>query len=106
MKIPSKKIKRQYELTFLTPTAFTDSEASKIIEEVEALVKKHKGKVEKKENWNKKKLAYKIKHAGKSYDEALYTHLVVEFESTKIPVFEKDLKLNQKIIRYLLIVID
>lgn len=106
MKILSEKINRQYELTFLVSASLTNTEATKVVTEVEALVAKHQGKVAKKDDWGKKKLAYKIKHLGKSHAEALYTHLVLEFESKQVPAFEKDLKLNQNLIRYLLVVID
>ncbi len=103
MKIIADPQVRQYELTYLVPAIYTQAELSKINEEVESVVKKYAGKVVSSDDWGKKHMAYKIRHDGKFHDSAFYTHYVLEFESEKAPEFEKELKLNTKIMRNLLV---
>ncbi|MGD9128988.1 MAG: 30S ribosomal protein S6 [Candidatus Woesebacteria bacterium] len=104
MKIVKELIKRQYELTFLIPASYTAAELADTKKELEALVKKYKGKILEQAEWGKKSLAYKIKKEGKTYDAAFYFHWLLKFESNKVQEFEKFLYLNHHVIRHLLIV--
>lgn len=106
MKIKKEKIIRNYELTFLIPTVYSQSEASKIKEEVLALIAKNKGKVIKDDEWGKKPLAYAIKKAGKAYSEAFYFHFVLEFQPEHVKKFEKSFLLEQRIVRHLLVLVE
>ncbi|MFZ5376269.1 MAG: 30S ribosomal protein S6 [Patescibacteria group bacterium] len=106
MKIVKEANKRQYELTFLLDPTLTDTERKDIEKKVQSLVKKHHGDVISEEDWGKKTLAYTIKKKGKKYQEATYSHWVVEFVSTEAPEFEKDLFLNQDIVRHLLVLAE
>lgn len=93
-----------YELTYLVSGGFTDSELKKVQEEIVTLVKKHKGEVLSEEVWGKKPLAYTIRKVGKTYDDASYVHLRISLIAQKAPEFEKDIYLNNEVIRHLLIV--
>lgn len=95
---------RQYELTYLLPVSLTAAETKAAHEQVESLVKKHKGTVVSKQDWGKKQMAYRIKRAGTKHAEALYTHAVLEFDTSIVPTFEKDIYLMETIIRHLLVV--
>lgn len=106
MQIPADKRVRQYELTYLVPANLTSDESKQIQDAVEKLVKKHKGSVQSKEDWGKKPLAYTIQHSGKRYTEAVYTFMVLEFDTSKAVAFEKDVYLNQSIIRHLFVVAE
>lgn len=104
MKLVTETKTKKYELTYLVPSGYTESELSKVQEEVQALVKKHKGTVVSEDSWGRKPLAYDIRQAGKIFTEANYSHLVINFQPEKTPLFEKELYLNETIIRHLLVV--
>jgi len=106
MKLTKTTLSRLYELTYLVPAVYTDSELKKIREEVEALVKKYSGKVKNFEDWGKKNLAYKLKSTGKTYTEAFYFHYQIEFPTNKVQEFEKFLYMNHQVIRHLLVLAE
>lgn len=106
MHIPQDKRVRQYELTYLVPASLTSDEAASVKTAVEKLVKKHKGSVISQEEWGKRNLAYTIQVGGKRHTEAVYTHVVLEFDTAHTVAFEKDIYLNQSIIRHLLVVAE
>lgn len=106
MKLKKFQVVRLYELTFLIPAVYTDSELVDLKKEVEALIKKYKGEVKTQEDWGKKSLAYSIKHASKTYTEAYYFHYQVNFPTDGVQEFEKFLYMNNKIIRHLLVLAE
>lgn len=106
MHIPQDKRIRKYELTYLISASLTNDEVSKISDVVEKLVKKHKGTVVSQEDWGKKTLAYTIQHSGKRHTEAGYRFLVLEFDTSHVEAFEKDIFLNQQLLRHLLVIAD
>ncbi len=106
MAVPANLEARSYELTYLVPTSFTDSEASKIADEVTKLVTRHKGQVTKSDSWGKKKMAYRIKHGSSYHAEAYYTHLEFSMPSTEAQAFEKNIYLQPNIVRHLLVVAE
>lgn len=103
MQIPSDKRVKLYELTFLVSAALTGDETQSIDAAVEKLISKHKGTIKNREDWGKRPLAYTIAHAGKKHTEAVYKHWVIEFETSQAFTFEKDLYLNQEVIRHLFV---
>ena len=103
MKIIVDKKVRAYELTFLLRSDLTSAEIKKIQESLVALVAKHKGELKSQTEWGKKALAYTIKSTGKRYTEADFFHWVIQFETSHLAKFEHDLRLEQAILRYLLV---
>lgn len=97
---------RKYYLTYLLPVSFTDAELASFRDAIAGLVTKHKGKVVTTDDWGKKPMAYKIKHAGKWQTEAVYTHLTLELPADQVQPLEKDLYLQTQIIRHLLVRIE
>lgn len=106
MHIPQDKRVRQYELTYLLPASLTSDEVNQVKTAVEKLVTKHKGKVLSSEDWGRKTLAYTIQVGGKRHTEAVYTFVVLEFDTADTVAFEKDVYLNQSVIRHLLVVAE
>jgi small subunit ribosomal protein S6 len=106
MKLIADKTVKTYEFTYLLPEFLTSAEVTKATEEVEKLVKKHKGKIVSTEDWGKKNLAYKVVNGGKKHVEALFTHVIIEFTPKHVQKFEKDVYLNETIIRHLLVVAE
>ncbi|NCN45199.1 MAG: 30S ribosomal protein S6 [Candidatus Pacebacteria bacterium CG10_big_fil_rev_8_21_14_0_10_36_11] len=106
MKLVSETKTNAYELTYLVSAGFTDSELKKVQEEVLALVKKFKGEVISETVWGKKPLAYTLKTAGKSHDEAYFIHLKLSISTEKAPEVERGVYLINSIIRHLFVVAD
>lgn len=94
---------RQYELTYLVPVGYTDSEVAQIKKEVEELAKKRKGSVTKVEDWGKRPMAYKIKKGGKTHEEAVYVYTELSFDPAQAQAFERDMYLNTKMLRHLFV---
>ena len=97
---------RMYELTYLVPTGYTETELGQIKKEVETLIKKHGGAVEKQDDWGKKPLAYRIKKTGKMIEEASYFYFEISFEPTKAQAFERDVYLVTKLLRHLFVLAE
>lgn len=90
---------RNYELVFVF-----DSQAIKTEKEAIALAKKLlksvAGKVTKTDAWGLKDLAYPIE----KHTSGWYLYLEVELNETKIKEFDKQTKLEEKVLRSLLII--
>ena len=97
---------RQYELTYLLPEDLTVAESAQTKKAIEDLLKKHSITIVSQDDWGRKELAYPIKYKSKKQHEANYTHLVVKAEALNVPKFEKELYLNQDVIRHLIILAD
>lgn len=104
MQIPTDKRVKTYELTYLVSGSLTGDEVKSIATAIEKLIAKHKGSIKSQEDWGRKQMAYAIRHAGKRQTEALYTHTVIEFETHEAYSFEKDLYLNQDLLRHLFVI--
>ena len=83
----------KYELTFLIK-----EEAE--LKNVKDLIESYKGKVTKEDKWGEKTLAYSIKKNR----TALFYNFQFEVDKKNILEFKNKLNLNEKILRYLLLV--
>jgi small subunit ribosomal protein S6 len=97
-------ITRVYELTYLLPVGYTDSELSKLKAAVEAVLAKYKATISTTEDWGKKKLAYAIKHANKFHTEAVYVHHVFSADPSQVQAVEREMFLQPQVIRHLLVI--
>lgn len=92
-------MQKTYELVVLLhPDLEIDVEAP--IQKVEGLVEAAGGKVIKRDNWGKKRLAYKIKRQ----DFAIYVYFEVLLDPTKISGLEEQILITEEVIRHILVV--
>ena len=84
-----------YYLTVLVKNDFDEKERKELFESI----KKNFAKLSKEDLWGSRDLAYPIKHNEKAF----YAHFEFEGEPSKIPSLDKSLKLNEDILRYLLL---
>lgn len=103
MKLETATKTNTYELTYLAAGSLTDSELKEIQSAVEGLVKKHHGKILTEEVWGKKPLAYTIQKGSTRHTEANFVQLSLEFPSEEAPAFERDVYLNNDLIRHLFV---
>ena len=106
MKLAPKKISRKYELTYLLPVVFTDSELKKFKEDIQKLLEKKKATDVVSEDWGKKHLAYKIKFSNAMQAEAFYVHVTFKADPKIIASIERELHLNDQVMRHLIVVAD
>lgn len=85
----------KYALTLILKNDL-DEKARK---ELLSSVTKKFGKLEKEDLWGTKDLVYPIKHQTKGY----YIHYTFEADPATIQALDKDLKIEEDIIRYLLV---
>ncbi len=84
-----------YQLTLLVKNNLDEKECKELLDSVT----KNFAKMEKEDLWGVKDLAYPIKHQEKAY----YVNYLFQAEPTAISSLDKSLKLNEDIIRYLLV---
>jgi ribosomal protein S6 len=101
--IPRDVQTRLYELTYLVPASLTESELTIARQSIEKLIAKHTGKVVLSEAWGKQEMAYRIRYGSQRHAEANYVHVVVEFLPEKAYAFEKELYLQDGIMRHLFV---
>ena len=106
MKLATEIISKDYELTYLIPGDLLDADVSRLKKEIIDLTTKNKGKVVKEDDWGRKHLAYDITQGGKTYNEAVYVHMMLNFPVTKVQAFDQALILHREIIRHLLVIAD
>lgn len=93
---------RQYELVYIAGPDTSEQELTDLHTQVEQIAARFKGRVEKTENWGKRKLAYEI---GR-HKEGVYVleHLYGTGEMTK--ELDRRLKVSDAVIRHLIVRVD
>lgn len=91
-------MERTYELVVLLhPDLEIDIEAP--IAKVENIIKNHGGVVVKRENWGKKRLAYRIK----KQDFAVYIYFEVSVDPTRVREIDNMLLITEEVLRHILV---
>ena len=88
-----------YELTVVLPGKASANKKNKVKKFIEDLVKTFDGKVKKSEEWGVIELAYRIKKSEKG----LFINFEVEMEPVNSKQLDDKLRLEEDIIRYLLV---
>jgi len=89
----------KYELMVILNPNIGEESASKEVEKLKAEIKELEGNVSSDDFWGIRDLAYRIKKETRGF----YAVLNFEIDPSKTKEFEKDLSLNQAVLRYLLI---
>jgi small subunit ribosomal protein S6 len=90
---------REYELTFIIRPDQEDEGFNSVIEKVTGYVQAGGGEVTKTDVWGRRRLAYQIN----KYAEGYYVIMQLQMEPSAHDELERDLRLNEDVIRYLLI---
>lgn len=91
---------RNYELTIVLPGKTTAAKKKDVIEKIEKIVTVSGGKITKTDDWGKKELAYKIE----KNEEGLFLYFELEMPSSGVKNIKDKMKLEDDILRYLIIV--
>ncbi len=90
---------RQYETTFIINVHLEDEQINKTIEKYTTLIENKSGRIKSVDRWGKHRLAYEI--AKKQY--GYYVYIRFEAAASIIRDLERELKLDDSILRYLTI---
>ena len=91
-----------YESVVIARPELTDSQIENLINSLSEIISNEKGKVVKKENWGLRSLAYKIKKNKKGH----YFMLNLDSNPSGIFEYERQMRINEDIIRFLTIKIN
>jgi len=91
-----------YESVIIARQEISAEQVEKLADEIDLILKNNEGRTEKRENWGLRTLAYKIKKNRKGH------YLLFNYECGPDAVIEleRQLRLNEDVLRYLTIKID
>ncbi len=92
---------RQYETTFIVDAHLQNEEIEAAVTKYTQLIEKHGGKIKLIDRWGKRRLVYEI--AKKQY--GYYVYVRFEAEGTIVEALEKDFRIDDTILRYLVLVV-
>ena len=93
---------RSYEIMLAVNPQLESEELDLLIGKIKKVIKDADGKITKSDKWGKRKLAYEIKN----FNEAIYYVFQYNADESKISELERVIKLEEKVIRYLLTLQD
>ena len=91
-----------YECVFIARNDVTQQQVEAIAEQVAGLIAEGGGEVKKREYWGLRGLAYKIKKNRKGH----YMLLGIDAPATALPEVERQLGLNEDVLRFMTIRVD
>jgi small subunit ribosomal protein S6 len=95
-------MKRKYELVYVVSPVATDDQVSELHTQIEAVVQRMGGQIEKTENWGRRKLAYEIGHQK----EGTYVLEVIHGSGDLMKEIDRRLKVIDYVIRHLVVRVD
>ncbi len=93
---------RQYEIVYLVSPDATEQEVADLHGQVEAIVSRFGGHIEKTENWGRRRLAYEIEH----HKEATYVLEQVVASGELVKEIDRRLRVTDSVIRHLIVRVD
>ncbi|WP_051321299.1 30S ribosomal protein S6 [Chrysiogenes arsenatis] len=93
---------RKYEVMFIAQPELGEDELKAYIARIDDIIARFEGKIDKFENWGKKKLAYPIQK--KSYGHYLMYH--VDGQSAMIDEIERIFKISDEVMRHIVVKLE
>jgi small subunit ribosomal protein S6 len=93
---------RAYELTFIVRPDLSDDNVTNAVNQVQQVVTDQGNELQRVDHWGRRRLAYPIN----DHREGHYILLEVSLDPDTIDEIERSLKLNDAILRYLLVRTD
>jgi small subunit ribosomal protein S6 len=93
---------RQYELVYILPPDTTEQQVTELHDQLEAVVSRMTGQIEKTENWGRRKLAYEIAHNK----EGVYVLEVINGSGELMKELDRRLKVMDQVIRHIVVRVD
>ncbi len=93
---------RQYELVYILAPDATEQQITDLHQQVEQIVSRYNGTIEKTDNWGRRKLAYEIGH----HKEGLYVLEVINGSGELVKEIDRRLKVYDLVIRHTVVRVD
>jgi small subunit ribosomal protein S6 len=93
---------RQYELVYILPADTTDQQVAELHEQVDGVVSRMHGTIEKTENWGRRRLAYEIAHQK----EGVYVLEVINGSGELMKELDRRLRVIDQVIRHMIVRVD
>lgn len=93
---------RQYELVYILPPDTTEEQATALHEELDGVVSKMGGQIEKSEPWGRRRMAYEIGH----FKEGYYVLELINGTGELMKELDRRLKVMDQVIRHLVVRVD
>jgi len=90
---------RDYELVIIITPEFEETATTDIVEKVKSWISESGGSIESFEEWGRQKLAYMIRNQK----EGQYFQFNLKMEPTAIATLERNFRLQESILRFLII---
>jgi len=91
-----------YECTFIARADLSKTDVQKLTDSLTKIVTDGKGSIIKNEYWGLRSLAYKINKAGKGH----YTMLGIETDPQTLKELERNISINEDIVRHLTVKVE
>lgn len=91
-----------YETTFITRSEISDDAQKALVERLNGVVANYGGEVVISEDWGRRKLAYPIQKEARG----LYTYVVYTGKGDVVHEMERNLRLNEHVLRFLTVNLD
>ena len=88
---------RQYELVYILPPETTEEQVNELHGQVDAIVSRMNGRIEKTENWGRRRLAYEIAH----HKDGVYVLEVINGSGDLMKEVDRRLRVMDQVVRHL-----
>jgi small subunit ribosomal protein S6 len=93
---------RQYELVYILPGETTEQQVAELQEQVQAVVTRLNGQIEKTDNWGRRRLAYEIAHQK----EGVYVLQTINGTGELMKELDRRLRVMDLVIRHMVVRVD
>jgi small subunit ribosomal protein S6 len=93
---------RQYELVYILPPESTEEQIAEVHTQVETVVSRMNGRIERTDNWGRRRLAYEI---GK-HKEGVYVIEVIHGADGLMKELERRLRVFDQVLRHMVVRVD
>lgn len=100
---------RPYEMMIILAPDIPEEELDPSIDTIESYVTNVDGNViviSRESPWGRRRLAYPIRHQGRDLRDGFYTLWYFDADPTAIAAIEREIRLNDRIIRHMIIALD
>ena len=95
-------MKRKYELVYVVSPDATEEQVSDLHTQVDGIVQRMGGQIDKTENWGRRKLAYEIRHNK----EGFYVLEVIKGSGDLMKELDRRLKVIDQVVRHMVVRVD
>ena len=93
---------RQYELVYILPPDSTEQQVAELHTQIEGVVSRMNGGIDKTENWGRKRLAYEIAHNK----EGVYVLDVINGSGELMKELDRRLRVMDQVVRHIVVRVD